>query len=66
MKSKADKREEANKRQDESNKLTTRQKIDLLDKKYGKGKGAERQRARLNKKLEKEHGRKNANHKSSN
>ena len=50
-KTKSDKRDEAETRQEEYDKLTIQQKIDKLDKKLGKGIGAKRQRTKLEKKL---------------
>lgn len=50
-KSKSDKRDESEVRQEEYNKLTIAQRIEKLDKKLGKGIGAKRQRVKLNGKL---------------
>lgn len=54
MKSKADRRNEAEKRKEEYDKFTTEEKIGLLDSKYGVNMGAKRERSRLNKNLEKD------------
>lgn len=47
MKSKSQKREEAEKRRGDYGMLTTQQKIESLDRKFGKNLGAVRQRAKL-------------------
>lgn len=47
-------REEAEERQAEHDKLTTQQKIDKLDEKFGFGVGAIKERAKLEKRLNKE------------
>ncbi len=44
----SDKREDAEARQAEYDKLTIKEKIVLLDKKFGKGLGAKNERAKLN------------------
>ncbi len=44
---KSTKREEAEERQAEHDKLTPQQKIDKLDRKFGKGIGAKKERAKL-------------------
>ena len=54
MKTKEVKREESKKRQEEYDKLTLQQKIEKLDKKFGVGQGAKRQRERLQKQIENE------------
>ena len=46
------KREEAKVRQAEHDKLTPQQKIDKLDKRFGKGLGAKKERVKLSKLLE--------------
>jgi len=50
---KKQRRKEAEERQKAYDNLTTQQKLDRLDKKFGKGKGAAKERARLEKKLNK-------------
>lgn len=47
MKTKEKKREEAQARQKTYDALTSKEKIARLDKKFGKGKGASKERARL-------------------
>ena len=54
MKSLSQKREEAMKREEERSKLSAKEQIQKLDNKYGKGVGSVRERARLNKLIEKE------------
>jgi len=56
-KAKTFRQEQAQKRQDAYNKLTIEQKIDKLDFKFGKGVGAKKERARLQKRLEEQSGR---------
>ena len=54
MKEKKMKREEAELRKNEYSVLSAKEKLDLLDGKLGKGVGAKKQRARLNRELVKE------------
>ena len=51
MKSKSEKRLEAEQRDEEYNKLSPEAKLSKLDNMFGKGKGAKKQRERLNKEI---------------